>query len=118
MLENSFEITRIENHDDLECLVSGDVVELIYEYVSSWRYGEARHIAIYDQDEGRFKDFLIPRRMGKIDYFSRVSAKGKNISFRDGAIVLNEDKSSASNVDSTIVKYQDLVEKLPRVSGF
>ena len=94
--ETNTEFTTPESIDDLQCLMRGDLVKLVFEYVPTWKYGQKESVGTYhgiNSTNGHLL-FLIQE---SDNHLLMHSSRKSEIGFHEGQIVLNEDTTSTKS---------------------
>src|SRR3989338_8542422 len=109
-------VTVLENSDDLEMLVRGDVLAIAYEHEPSWRYDKKTELGAYHgRSHTNQLQFLIPMEM-RSEYIVMYRARKSQIQIRDGIAILNEDRSVTESFSPNHTGYLDLNRTL-QMSG-
>lgn len=109
---NPVEFTLLENKDDLQCLERGDLVKIIFQNEPHWKYEEKEEVGSY---HGIYRNghlqFVIPA-ISREEYIRMYRTRKSEIVLRDGAIIINEDRSSTHHFDEEDSDYNSLNETL------
>ena len=110
--QNPDNFTLLEHKDDLQCLMRGDLVKIIFQNEPHWKYDEENEIGAYHGVwmNGHLQ-FVIPAEM-RGEYIVMYRSRKSDIELRDGAIVINEDRSSTQAYEQTHSDYKSLNETL------
>ncbi|MBI2129803.1 hypothetical protein HYU07_06210 [Candidatus Woesearchaeota archaeon] len=105
--KRKIKIQLLENLEDLEILMRGDAVNIIYQNEPLWKYGEKEQVGAYHgKSEFGFLQFLIPA-VAREDCIIMYETRKSQITIKDGKIVLNEDKSVTTAHISGDESFQD-----------
>ena len=100
-------IQALESLDDLDVLIRGDALKIVFQY-ESWRSShEGEELGAYHgrSNSDQFQ-FVIPAIMSD-EYIIMYRARRSQMKARDGKVILNEDKSVT---DSFSQSHRDYVE--------
>lgn len=106
-MNTEIKITPLENLDDLELLVRGDVVQLVYQNI--WNYHEENHefLAAYRAIANNLFQFLVPTPMSN-NYITIYQALKERIQVKDTKIFLKEDKCAIETIGPGHYSYEGL----------
>jgi hypothetical protein len=106
--QKQVKIQRLESLEDLELLIRGDAVEIVYENMPLWKYGSENELGAYHgmSHSNQFQ-FLIPM-MSNGEYLVMYRARRSQIQVRDGKVILNEDKSVTESFSPRQSEYVEL----------
>jgi len=102
------EITELENHEDLDALMRGDVLNLVEKYFGG--ASEKSTCSFHREIDGIF-EFTVPAKIG-IEYLRVVGAKKKNIKVENNQIVIHEDSSYIESYTNYNDGYYELNKSL------
>ena len=111
-MSETLNYTLVESIEDLQCLSRGDLVKIIFEYEPKSKYSEIIEDGAYHglAHNGALQ-FLVPRTMRE-NYLSMYRQRKSLIEFRNGAVVLNEDKSATESFSYENPMYKELNQTL------
>ncbi|MFT4343964.1 MAG: hypothetical protein ACMXYE_04425 [Candidatus Woesearchaeota archaeon] len=108
----SVTLTQVESREDLECLVRGDAVTLIFQNHPGDKHGEIEYTAVY---HGRYFENSVELVVakGKREKFVTVyTQRIDTVQFRDGALVFDERHSSIQSYNKSHRDYEKFDETL------
>jgi hypothetical protein len=104
-------ITQLENLDDLDLLMKGDVVQMVYNNIWGCHEKNNEYLAAYHAIcDGMFQ-FLVPTPMSK-DSITTYKARKDLIQVKDGRIFLKEDKCVIEPIGPGDCSYNKLNDTL------
>jgi len=107
-MEKQPTITALENLDDLDLLMQGDAVQIVYQNEPMWKHDEEEHLGAYHGKTSLgLLQFLVPAK-AKDEYIIMYRARKGAIQLRDGKIVLNVDKSVTESFSQANPDYEKI----------
>ena len=109
-------IQRIEDKEDLEALIPGDALNIVFKNTPEWKFGEEKFSGAYHgKSDLGFYQFLQPTFMGE-EYIIVYAAVKERIDIIDGKIILKEGKASIHSFTPTNPEYEKFNKTL-KMSG-
>ncbi len=101
-------IQRLENIDDLDLLIKGDAVPIIYQFEPKSYNKDKEKIGAYHgkSSTGQF-EFIISAFLGG-EYLIRHMVEKCSLIVQNGKIVINEDKSATKSFSQGDYEYPEL----------
>ena len=105
-MEKQVKLVRLEDSNDLEILIRGDVVQLILNSNSVFNSDKEKLAVYHGKSELYQLQFVCPEEGQK--YIVMHMAKGNRIDRRDGKIIMREDRSVTQSFSNNNIEYDEL----------